>query len=164
MKATLVSHVTYSPSNTFVGFTARLESQLGRHEGAAYETLLQEGLDELEAESAIKAQEGISGLILFAVYDYGALLRLKKVVQKARLYVVGNPLVTARMALFDIRAALYTPLSILVYLDSADRVQVAYDLPSSRVAQLQSADIDRAARELDVTLANVVQGASEDYI
>lgn len=163
MASVMVSHVQYSPNNSFEEYIARFERQLGRPDAGAYEEKLKRG-NEQEVRSLIKAQEGTSGLMLFAAYDYGALLQTKVALRKARLYMVGNPLLTTRLANQDLRAAFYLPVRILVYGDRSNRVQVEYEQFSSCVAPLQNGEVDRAARELDVTLANLVQGASEDFM
>ncbi len=53
--------------------------------------------------------------MIFSVFDHGAALNMVNARQKAKQYLMGNPLTAIRMTQRDIRAALYAPLRVLVY-------------------------------------------------
>jgi uncharacterized protein (DUF302 family) len=161
MRSISINHIHFSPSNGFHEFIAQFEKQLGHHDLAAYQTLLTHSGERRQVAEIIKQQEGTSGFMIFAVYDHGALLNIQGTPRQARQYVIGNPLYAARMTEHDIRAALYAPLRVLVYVDEVNRVQVEYDQPSTLFAQFSNPQIDIVARELDVKLANIVQESSE---
>jgi uncharacterized protein (DUF302 family) len=67
------------------------------------------------------------------------------------------------MTEYDIRAALYAPLRVLVYEDTQSKVHVEYDLPSSLFGQFHDAKVDVVARELDEKLSQLVKKASERH-
>lgn len=113
INAITVNHVTYSSDTSFEAFTSALESQLGHHDISAYQRQLKNPKEAKDVEKILHAQEGSSGFMLFSTYDHGALLAIKGAPQKARQYVIGNPLFAARMTEHDIRAALYAPLGFL---------------------------------------------------
>ncbi len=155
-----VTHVKYSPNLSFADFTANFEAQCGIHDVKAYQTLLADPEKKDTAEKVIGAQAGPSGFMIFTAYDHGALLNIKRAPRKAKQYVVGNPLIAARMTEHDIRAALYAPLRVLVYEDEDSQLQVEYDLPSSLFGQFHNPQVDAVAKELDEKLASLVQSSS----
>jgi len=155
-----VTHVRYSPNLSFENFTANFEGQCGVHDIKAYQALLADAEKKSTAEQIIGAQEGPSGFMIFATYDHGALLNIKSAPKKAKQYVVGNPLIAARMTEHDIRAALYAPLRVLVYEDADSKLHVEYDLPSALFGQFHNSQVDAVAKELDEKLASLVQVSS----
>ncbi len=158
-----VKHLNYSPNISFEDFTGNLIKLCGTHDIKAYQNLLSEPSQSESAVKAISAMEGSSGFMIFATYDHGALLNIKNAPRKAKQYVVGNPLIAARMTEYDIRAALYAPLRVLVYEDTQSKVHVEYDLPSSLFGQFHDAKVDVVARELDEKLSQLVKKASERH-
>ena len=155
-----VTHVEYSPNLSFEDFTANFEGQCGVHDIKAYRNLLTDREKKSTAEEVIGAQAGPSDFMIFATYDHGALLNIKHAPQKAKQYVVGNPLIAARMTEHDIRAALYAPLRVLVYEDADGKLHVEYDLPSTLFGQFHNSQVDAVAKELDAKLARLVQKSS----
>lgn len=157
INAISVNHVTYSSDTSFEAFTSALESQLGRHDISAYQRQLKNPKEAKDVEKILHAQEGSSGFMLFSTYDHGALLAIKGAPQKARQYVIGNPLFAARMTEHDVRAALYAPLRVLVYADPSGKARIEYDLPSSLFGQFQNEKVTEVARELDQKLAMMIK-------
>lgn len=155
-----ITHVKCSPNVRFEEFTANFEHQCGVHDVRAYQNLLAVPEKLAAAEKAIGEQAGSSGFMIFAMYDHGALLNIRNAPRKAKQYVVGNPLIAARMTEHDIRAALYAPLRVLVYEDDDSQLNVEYDLPSTVFGQFHDAKVDEVAKELDGKLANLVQASS----
>jgi uncharacterized protein (DUF302 family) len=152
-----VTHVEYSPNLSFEDFTANFEGQCGVHDIKAYQNLLTDPEKKRTAETNIGAQAGPSGFMIFATYNHGALLNIKNAPRKAKQYVVGNPLIAARMTEHDIRASLYAPLRVLVYEDADSQLHVEYDLPSTLFGQFHNSKVDAVAKELDAKLASLVQ-------
>lgn len=160
MKKTFaVTHVTESRKSDFDTFIKRFENQLGIHDSSAYLDNLDGVGGASEVEVVLKSQEGSSGLMLFSCYDHGKLLTIKGVPQRARQYVIGNPLYAARMTEHDIRAGLYAPLRVLVYIDRPGQVAVDYDLPSSLFGQFGDERIDGVAQELDRKLSALINNS-----
>lgn len=159
-KAIQVMHVTYKTRAKFEDVVSRLEAQLGRHDVLAYQELVKDPKKAKDVEKIIAAQAGSSGLMIFAIYDHGSLLTIKKgKAQNAKQYIIGNPLVAARMTEHDIGAALYAPLRMLVYQTSDGEVRIEYDLPSSLFGQFGNPDIDVVAKDLDRKMSHLVSGA-----
>jgi uncharacterized protein (DUF302 family) len=160
MSTITVAHKKYSSDASFEDFTRRFESLCGLHDARAYTALLADREKVKTAEKVIAGQAGPSGFMIFAVYDHGALLNIKNASRKAKQYVVGNPLIAARMTEHDIRAGLYAPLRVLVYEDADSKLQVEYDLPSTLFGQFHNSKVDDVARALDAKLGSLIHKSS----
>lgn len=75
-----------------------------------------------EARAKIEAMAGPNGLMLFGKTDHGLLLLVVGLKQKSLQYVVGNPLIAVQMTQHDIRASLYAPLRVLLYVMKKERL------------------------------------------
>jgi uncharacterized protein (DUF302 family) len=155
-----VDHVVRSFQTPYETFISRFESQLGRHDLSAYWHLVADPDRAKDVEAALQRQAGSSGLMLFTTYDHGPLLNIKRAPRKARQYVVGNPLYAARMTQHDIRAALYAPLRVLIYVDDSGGTTVEYDLPSSLFGQFGNDKVNEVAADLDRKMSALVEKSS----
>ena len=57
-------------------------------------------------QTHLKAISEEQELLLFTSYDHGKLLTIYDIFQKAKVYIIGNPLIAATMTRHDIGAAL----------------------------------------------------------
>ena len=151
-----VNHVVRSFQTPYDAFISRFESQLGRHDTSAYWSSVADPGRAKDVEAILQGQEGSSGFMMFTTYDHGEFLNIKGAPRKARQYVVGNPLYASRMTQHDIRAGLYAPLRVFIYVDMAGSTCVEYDLPSSLFGQFKNEKVDEVAAELDRKLAALV--------
>jgi uncharacterized protein (DUF302 family) len=76
-------------------------------------------------------------------------------------YVVGNPLFALQMTQHDLRAGLYAPLRVLIYVDERGRTCLEYDKPSSLFGQFNDHRIASVAGMLDRKLEALVAAAVE---
>jgi uncharacterized protein (DUF302 family) len=149
-----VRHVSLEISADFESFTQALERSLGRFDYSLYKDL---ETDPRSVEKRLKELAGEEGLMLFNVQEHGRLLNIVGSPRKAKQYVVGNPLIAITMTRHDIRAALYAPLSMLVYEADDRSTQIEFDQPSSLFGQFNNPDITTVARSLDTKLANLIK-------
>jgi len=138
-------------------FISRFENQLGKHDVSAYWNSAADPNRAKDVEAILQGQEGSSGFMIFTTYDHGTLLNIKGALQKARQYVIGNPLYAARMTQYDIRAGLYAPLRVFIYVNDAGATCVEYDLPSSLFGQFENDKVNEVAAELDRKLSALVE-------
>ncbi len=103
---------------------------------------------------------GPSGLMVFAMYDHGSLLRVAGLTRKALQYVVGNPLDAIQMTQHAIGASLYAPLRVLLYENDEGKACVEYDRPSSLFGQFGDDRIAEVASSLDQKLENLAATAT----
>jgi uncharacterized protein (DUF302 family) len=158
-----ITHIRYTFDGKFDEYLSHFDAQLGKYNVTAYQALLKNPVENSEQVSKIiDSQAGSSGFMTFAVYDHGALINMTGVHQKAKQYVIGNPLIALSMTKHDVRAALYAPLRVLIYEDVSKKIQVEYDLPSSIFGQLHNANVDVVAKELDEKISALVEKANKD--
>ena len=105
-------------------FTGRLEQILGRFVESKLKGLTPDGTME-----ALKSMEGEQGFMIINIFDHGADLLMVGQRRKAKQYLIGNPLVAIQMTRYDIRAALYAPLRVLVFESEPGRTVVEFDQP-----------------------------------
>jgi uncharacterized protein (DUF302 family) len=154
-----ITHVTETYSCAYDKFTHNVMSLLGRYDPA---DAALGGTDPARAVDRIHASQGEQGLMYFSSNDHGALFPLVgKPLRKAMRYYLGNPLIAITMTQKNQDAALYAPLTMLVYETKPGTVKVEYDLPSSLFGQFHDPDIDRVGASLDAKLhALIVKAAS----
>jgi uncharacterized protein (DUF302 family) len=156
---TSVTHVNFKSSKPFDAVTAAIEKQLGKFDAEKYASMMKSSMAPAEIESSIRAMEGSSGFMLFAVRDHGQLLALKGRKAFARQYEIGNPLFAVEMTREDLRAGEYAPLRMCVYVGEDHLTHVDYDLPSTIFGRFQSAQVDKVAKNLDQKLEALIINA-----
>ncbi len=155
-----VEHRTLTLRTDYDTFTANLLHLLGHFDPS---DVLIAATDRDRAVAKLRSSQGEQGLMLFDVSnDHGALFPLAGLpASKAVRYHVGNPLIAIKMTQKNIGAALYAPLTFLVYEVEPGTVRVEYDLPSSSFGQFHDADVDQTAAQLDAKLLALVTKAAE---
>jgi uncharacterized protein (DUF302 family) len=142
----------------FERFTKNLEKILGHYPPDVEADMLSRPR---VAEERLKAAEGTQGLMIFAVFDYGAALNIAGVQRRARQYLIGNPLTAITMTRHDIRAGLYAPLRVLVYEAEGGTVVVEYDQPSCQFGQFGRDEVTQVGVSLDSKLEGALAQAAE---
>ena len=153
-----IEHVHVGTEKPFAEVAAALEARMGKFDPAVYEEL-RSGADPEAVRTRLEGMAGPSGFMLFRTSDHGALLRLAGQDKKAMQYLVGNPLFAIQMTQHDIRAGLYAPLRVLLYVDEAGKTCVEYDKPSSLFGQFGNAKVTVVATMLDRKLEQLVAEA-----
>lgn len=156
-----VVHVALEMQLPFDDFTSRLEAAAGKFYAVVLEDLT---MTSAEVKTKIDGMAGKEGLMIFGILDHGRTLELFGIRQKAKQYEIGNPLVAASMTKYDVRAALYAPLRVLVYVSTDGVTVVAYDLPSSLFGALGNSDITAVGISLDNKLKNLLAIADNPAI
>lgn len=152
-----IEHVAIDIPTAFDAFIASFEGLLGRFDP----NVLQQFRENAEAtRQAVARMEGEQGLMIFGKLDHGALFALMGQSKRALRYHVGNPLIAFTMTRFDVRAALYAPLTLLLYELDEVTTRAEYDRPSTLFGQFHNEAVTTVARELDTKLAHVLEKAS----
>lgn len=124
---------------------ATLEAMVGKSDLRA----LTAGVSRREIEESVARTVGSSGFVIFQILEHGLLLSVLGLRSlKARLYVIGNPLIAANMTKEHPAVALYVPLRLFVYEEDGQTV-VTYDRPSALLSQFASREIEETAAMLD---------------
>jgi uncharacterized protein (DUF302 family) len=151
-----VRHVSLNVDTDFESFTHALEQSLGRFDYTLYKQL---ETDPAAVEQRLKNLAGAEGLMLFSIQEHGKLLNIVGAPRKAKQYLLGNPLIALTMTRHDIRAALYAPLRMLVYVADDKTTRVEFDQPSTLFGQFDNPEVTAVARTLDTKLTNLIAGA-----
>jgi hypothetical protein len=136
-------------------FTGRLEQILGRFVPSKLK-----GLGPDAATEALKAMEGGQGFMIIQIVDHGADLLLVGQRRKARLYMLGNPLLAIEVNRHDIRAALYAPLRVLVFEPEPGRTVVEFDQPSTLFGQFGRREVTAVGVDDDGRLERIFEKAA----
>jgi len=151
-----VEHVRIEAAKPFADVKAALEAVV-----PPLDPTIPEALRQGDIGRAKEALQRRPELAIFSARDHGGLLRIAGLARKAVQYEIGNPLTAARMTQHRLSAALYAPLRVVLYEDEAGRAAFEYDRPSSLFDQFGDERVRAVARELDVSLENVLVKAVE---
>ena len=152
-----VQHRSLSIERGYEEFTGRLEQILGRFVPSKLKDLTPDG-----AMEALKSMEGEQGFMIINVFDHGADLQMVGQRHKAKQYLIGNPLVAIQLTRYDIRAALYAPLRVLVFESEPGRTVVEFDQPSTLFGQFGRHEVTDGAVESDGKLERVIARAARE--
>jgi len=114
-----------------------------------------------ELEQAIQPGIGPTGLMEFARYDLGAILRKENGATAPRILrlVVGNPLIMKEMVKVVPDAGSYAPVTILID-ERPDGVHVSYDRMASYLAPYGNSVALKVAQELDAKVESLLTAAT----
>jgi hypothetical protein len=112
-------------------------------------------------EKRAKDLEGGAELFIFLKRDRGALLQITGRPRKALQYEIGNPLTATRMTRQVIPAALYAPLRVVLYENTAGGATFEYDKPSALFGQFGDEQVAAVGRELAAELERALRRAAE---
>lgn len=110
---------------------------------------------------SVKALVAKSGMMVMAEVNQGQMLSMTGLSLKATLFLVGNPTVGKQILEQDHAAGLYVPLRMFVYADASGKTVVAYDKPSSLLAQFKNPKMKMVAEMLDKNLGDLAMMAAQ---
>jgi Domain of unknown function DUF302 len=119
-------------SKPFRGVVSALEAAIGRPDMGAFRKGLSAAKSEAELEQIVNAAVGASGLMEFARFDFGGVVRKEPGAgtRESLRLVVGNPLVMKELVKRVPDAGSYAPVTILVD-ERSDGVHLSYDRMAS---------------------------------
>jgi uncharacterized protein (DUF302 family) len=100
-------------------------------------------------------------LSIFGERNHGVSLQIVGSRRNAVQYEIGNPLTASKMTRYQLPAALYAPLRVVLFEDEQGRGIFEYDKPSSFFGQYGDQRVTEVGRYLDVTLEAVLRNAAE---
>jgi uncharacterized protein (DUF302 family) len=141
------SVVSRSP---FESVVAKLNATIGHPDMHAFSKDVTAAKTYAELEQIIHKAIGVSGLMEFARFNIGEILRKESGAETPQILrlVVGNPLIMKQMAVYVPDAASYAPVTILVD-ERPDGVHLSYDRMASFLAPYGSAEAQKVAQSLD---------------
>lgn len=156
-----VQRLTVISSKSFQDVLAKLDTAIGHPNMATFRNDMTSAKTFAEFEAAVQRAVGSAGLMEFARYDLGEVLRRKlgERSPKSMRLVIGNPLIMAQMVEHVPDAGSYAPVTILVD-ERPDGVHLTYDKMASFLATYDSSEASKVARDLDAKVEALLTAAA----
>jgi hypothetical protein len=154
-RAIKVEHVTITSTRTFAEVEAALEKSLPQMDQAIMEALARG-----DGKRASELAHG-SELFIFEKRDDGILLRSAGQTRNAWQYEIGNPITASSMTQYQLPAALYAPLRLVLYENASGGTIFEYDLPSTLVGQFDDEKVTAVGLKLDAELERALRHAAD---
>jgi uncharacterized protein (DUF302 family) len=159
-ESTLI-HCEYVSARSFDQVVAAFRVAVGTGDGERMRKAVEASTGPNDFEALMRASEGPSGFMLFWEADHGAWMARVGLQARAKLYIIGNPLIARTMIQHDIGVGLNVPVRVLIYEEPATGTcRLAYDLPSSLMGRLKNDRVTAAARLLDQKLSALAEAAT----
>jgi hypothetical protein len=100
-------------------------------------------------------------LSIFLTRDHGALLQIAGGRRNAVQYEIGNPLTASKMTRYQLGAAAYAPLRVVLFEDEQGRAVFEFDKPSSLFGQFGDERVTAVGRSLDAALEAALHNAAD---
>jgi uncharacterized protein (DUF302 family) len=149
-----VEHVRIDSTKTFAEVEAALDDSVPQIELSVNAALA--GVEQGATVSELRPK-----LFIFLKRDHGALLQVTGRPAKALQYEIGNPLTALRVTRFQLPAALYAPLRVVLYENAAGGATFEYDRPSTLFGQFGDEELTAIGREVDAELEAALRRAAE---
>ena len=156
-----VERFTLNSSKPFDQVVAALNSAVGHPDMAEFWKSTHRAQSDAELQNTIEKGLGRTGLMLFAEFDHGAVVRKGTGRGTPRMirFVIGNPLIMREMAKHVPDAGSYAPVTVLVD-ERADGVHLSYDRMASLLAPYENAAALDVARKLDAKVEAMLASAA----
>jgi hypothetical protein len=151
-----VEHIRISTERSFAEVRRRLEGTLPKLDASIAEVL-----SSGDQKRAKDYDESGPKLSIFEGRDHGALLRIWGGGRNALQYEIGNPLIASKMTRYQLAAALYAPLRVVLFEDEQGRGVFEYDKPSSFFSQYGDERVTEIGCYLDAALEAALRKAAE---
>jgi len=151
-----VEHIRILSERPFAEVRRRLEGTLPMLDAS-----IAEALRSGDQKHATEYEESGPKLSIFETRDHGALLQGFGGRRNALQYEIGNPLTASKMTRYQLSAALYAPLRVVLFEDEEGRGVFEYDKPSSFFGQYGDDRVTEVGRYLDVALEAALREAAE---
>lgn len=157
-----VRRVSVISSRPFEEVLRALTGTIGRPDMNAFHNAVAAATTLAGLEEVVQRAVGSSGLMEFARFDAGEIVRKERGGSGAKIVrlVVGNPIIMKEMAKSVPDAAAYAPVTILVD-ERADGVHLSYDSMASLIAPYGSEAALAVARDLDAKIERLLETAAQ---
>jgi uncharacterized protein (DUF302 family) len=148
-------------SKGFDDVVAALNAAIGHPDIAEFWRSTHQTRSLTELESTIQKAVGKAGLMLFAEFDHGAIVRKETGRDTPRIirFVIGNPLIMKAMARHVPDAGSYAPVTVLVD-ERTDGVHLSYDRMASLLTPYGNPQALEVARNLDMKVEELLRQAA----
>ncbi len=156
-----VQRFTVISSKSFQDVLGKLDAAIGHPNTAAFRNDMTSAKTFAELEAAVQKVIGTAGLMEFARFDLGEVMRRKlgERAPKSLRLVVGNPLIMVQMVEHVPDAGSYAPVTILVD-ERPDGVHLTYDKMASFLSSYHSPEASKVAQALDSKVEALLTAAA----
>src|ERR1700739_227742 len=156
-----VERFTLNSSKPFDQVVAALNSAVGHPDMTEFWKSTHQAQSDAELRKTIEKGLGRTGLMLFAEFDHGAVVRsgTGRATPKMIRFVIGNPLIMREMAKHVPDAGSYAPVTLLVD-ERSDGVHLSYDRMARLLAPYQNAAALNVAQDLDAKVEALIAPAA----
>jgi uncharacterized protein (DUF302 family) len=155
-KTIKVDHIAIRSRHSVDEARSRLEQLVPKLDPSVLESLVKGDVQQVEQE-----EKNGPKLSLFLVRDHGALLHIVGRARKAYQFEIGNAITASRMTRYQLSAALYAPLRVVLYEDDLGGAIFEYDKPSDLFGQFGDERVTEVARGLDEALLDALRRAAD---
>ena len=156
-----VERFTLSSSKPFDQVVAALNSAVGHPDMAEFWKSTHRAQSDAKLQNTIEKVLGPTGLMLFAEFDHGAVVRsgTGRATPRMIRFVIGNPLIMREMVKHVLDAGSYARVTILID-ERTDGVHLSYDRMASFHAPYENAEALKVARDLDARVEALLASAA----
>jgi len=156
-----VERLTVKSSRPFQAVVDALEGAVGHPNMAEFSKTIKDAKSYSEIERLVGRSVSSRGLMQFARFDDGEVLRKESGLDKPKIvrYLIGNPLIMKEMAKHVPEAGAYAPVTILVD-ERSDGVHLTYDKMASLLAPYGNSSALTVARDLDKKIEDLLRTAA----
>jgi uncharacterized protein (DUF302 family) len=156
-----VERFTLSSSKPFDQVVAALNSEVGHLDMAEFWKSTHRAQSDAELQKTIEKGLGRTGLMLFAEFDHGAIIRkgTGRATPRMIRFVIGNPLIMRQMVQHVPDAGSYAPVTVLVD-ERVDGVHLSYNRIASFLAPYNNSEALMVARNLDEKVEALLSAAA----
>src|SRR5579859_165510 len=156
-----VERFSLTSSKPFDAVVAALKSAVGQPDMVEFVRATRAATSFADLERIVQSGLGRTGLMLFAEFDLGTILRREtgSSTPKITRLVIGNPLIMKEMVKHVPDAGSYAPVTVLVD-ERADGVHLSYDRMASLLAPYGNHDALQIAQNLDKKIEDLLRQAA----
>jgi uncharacterized protein (DUF302 family) len=160
-KQIAVERFSVVSAKPFDAVVAAVDAAIGHPNMSAFQKSMASANSQAELGKIIGHAVGLSGLMEFARFDLGAILRKGRARKGPRILrlVAGNPLIMKEMVKHVPDAGSYAPVTILID-ERPDGVHLSYDRMVSYLASYGNAEALKVARDLDSKVEALLTSAA----
>ena len=152
-----VERFSLTSSKPFGAVVATFRSAVGQPDMIEFFRATRATNDFRDLERVVQRGLGRTGLMLFAEFDLGDILRRETGSETPKIirFVVGNPLIMKEMVKHVPDAGSYAPVTVLID-ERPDGVRISYDKMESYLLRYANAEALAVARNLDAKVTTLL--------
>jgi uncharacterized protein (DUF302 family) len=153
-----VERFSLTSSKPFDAVVVMLRAAIGQPDMIEFFKATRATNDFRDLERIVQSSLGPTGLMLFAEFDLGDILRRETRSETPKIirFVIGNPLIMKEMVKHVPDAGSYVPVTILID-ERPDGVHLSYDQTESHLLRYASAEALAVARDLDARVTTLLR-------